>query len=325
MDSQLAVRAIEAVRLLHRLGYLGLRILPGINASGTAWRIAIFNVTEWRADDPFGGPFLARERCLYSTADENAFNQEIQFPRDVSHVSVAEAILDGMPSLQRSSMEETGNREYVHWYAQLASLVNQLSDLPVAYANYFDDTEGWEMGWGSKQRFPHPPAYVPENTESAKSSNRDEFYVLELCNRVLGSAGENQKTFPWLMGDPSLKNHARKKLPVDGFWEEHDLVVEYHEKQHSEPVPFFDSRITSTGMPRGEQRKIYDARKARQIPENGKMLGIINYRDFDHQKGKIVRNPEHDFQVAADLLEKALRSSRPEVITNFEVPGQSSS
>ncbi|MEV7644483.1 MULTISPECIES: hypothetical protein [Actinomycetes] len=165
MDSQLAVRIIEAVRLLHSLGYRGLRILPGINASGTAWRIAVFNVTEWRADDRFGGPFLARESCLYSTADENVFNQKIQFPHDVSHVNVAEAILIGMPSLQRSSMEDTGNREYVQWYAQLAARVNQLTDLPVAYADYFDDTEGWEIGWGSEQRFPHPPAYAPENAD----------------------------------------------------------------------------------------------------------------------------------------------------------------
>ncbi|WP_334122355.1 hypothetical protein [Glutamicibacter sp.] len=160
MASQLAVRIIEAVRLLHRMGYAGLRVVPGMNASGTAWRIVIFNVTEWDNASQFGAPFEPRESCLYSTAANDVFNNHIQFPSDVSCTTVAEAILAEMPSLQRTALSATGNEEYVRWYAQLASQVHGLSDLPIAHADYFDNTEGWAIGWGSRQRIPHPPTYI---------------------------------------------------------------------------------------------------------------------------------------------------------------------
>lgn len=317
MESLLPLRIFEAVRLLHRLGYAGLRILPGINASGTAWRIILFNVSEWDNRDEFGGPYHARESCVYSTGADNIFNNTVQFPEDVSHVSVAEAILDGMPSLQRTSLSQTGNDEYVRWYAMLASQVNTLSDLPVAYADYFDDSEGWELGWGSKRRFLPPPAYTAQVDEPVVYPKRDEHYVLLLCAQYLGSQCENQKTFSWLLGDPTEKTGKQKKLPVDGYWEEHDLIVEYHEKQHSEAVPFFDSKITATGMNRGEQRKIYDARKTQEIPKHGINLVIIDYRDFDHRKGKIVRNPESDLLVVGNLLKQASKNSRPGVTATF--------
>jgi len=168
MASQLAVRIIEAVRLLHCMGYGGLRVVPGMNASGTAWRIVIFNVTEWDNDSQFGAPFEPRESCLYSTAAKDVFNNHVQFPSDVSCTTVAEALLAEMPSLQRTALRATGNEEYVCWYAQLASQVHGLSDLPIAYADYFDDTDGWAIGWGSRQRIPHPPTYIAVAEEASK-------------------------------------------------------------------------------------------------------------------------------------------------------------
>lgn len=268
---QMPLRILEAVRLLHRVGYLGVRILPGINASGSAWRIIIFSVVEWDPEEEFGNPYLAEESSVYSTADDYVFNNEIQFPADVPHVAVAEAILESMPSLQRTTPEQTGNQEYASWYAQLISQVHNVRDLPVAYADYFDDSKGWELGWGTKHFFPRPPAYVPapavqQPDPHSDGPHRDELYVLGLCEQVLKADCVRQKTFPWLLGDPSKKTSMQKKLPVDDYWEVHNLVVEYNEKQHSEPVPFFDSKITPTGMLRGAQRKLDDARKAQKIP-----------------------------------------------------------
>lgn len=323
MDSQLPLRILEAVGLLHRLGYLGLRILPGINASGTAWRIIISNVTEWKPDLKYGDPHSAEESCLYSTAAENVFNNDVQFPEDVSRVSVAEAILETMPSLQRSAPEETGNLDYVRWYAQLLSQVTKLSELPVAYADCFDDSEGWELGWGSDRRFPAPPHYRPEPVATMVPEHikqRDEHYVMELCAEVLGMPYAGQQTFDWLLGEPSLKSGKRKALPVDGYFEELGLVVEYHERQHSESVPLFDNKVTSTGMLRGEQRKLYDARRAELIPQHGLTLLIIDYRDFENEKGKIVRDPGNDRQIVAALLVRAAECAEPAVVTNFPVP-----
>lgn len=323
MDSQLPLRILEAIGLLHRLGYLGLRILPGINASGTAWRIIIFNVIEWNAEDKFGDPHNASESCVYTTAGVNVFNNDVQFPEDVSHVGVAEAILEAMPSLQRSTPGETGNLDYVRWYAQLLSQVTRLDELPVAYADYFDDSEGWELGWGSDRRFPAPPRYLPEPDAPlvpAKAGHRDEHYVLDLCAEVLGMSCAGQQTFDWLRGEPSLKSGKRKALPVDGYFEALGMVVEYHERQHSEPVPFFDNKVTSTGMLRGAQRKLYDARKAALIPHHGLTLLVIDYRDFFHKKGKIVRDPARDREIVGALLARSAECTDPGVVTNFPVP-----
>lgn len=324
---QMPLRILEAVRLLHRMGYLGVRILPGMNASGSAWRIIIFNVVEWDPEDEFGNPYLAEESSVYSTADDYVFNNEIQFPSDVTHVAVAEAILESMPSLQRTTPEQTGNQEYASWYAQLLSQVHNVRELPVAYADYFDDSRGWELGWGSKHFFPRPPEYVPapavqQPDPNSDGPHRDELYVLGLCEQVLKADCVRQKTFPWLVGDASRKTNSRRMLPVDGYWEQLDLVVEYHERQHSEPVPHFDKRMTVSGMTRGEQRKRYDARKAELIPANRLTLVIIDFRDFQTTKGRIVRHPERDITVVAGLLERALAEELAGVISNFPVPAE---
>lgn len=167
---------------------------------------------------------------------------------------MAEEILKAMPSLQRTTLDETGNQAYVLWYAMLCSQIRDLRDLPIAYADYFDDSEGWELGWGSKRRVRTPPVYEPPLPASLRSGS-DEHYVLELCDQVLGSRRAGQKTFEWLVGDPSEKTGQRKLLPVDGYWEDFDLAVEYHERQHTESVPFFDDKITASGILRGKQRK----------------------------------------------------------------------
>ena len=145
-------------------------------------------------------PLSGRGIQLYSTADDYVFNIEIQFPADVTHVAVAEAILESMPSLQRTTPEQTGNQEYASWYAQLISQVHNVRDLPVAYADYFDDSKGWELGWGTKHFFPRPPDYVPapavqQPDPHSDGPHRDEIYVLGLCEQVLKADCVRQKTF----------------------------------------------------------------------------------------------------------------------------------
>lgn len=63
-----------------------------------------------------------------------------------------------------------------------------------------------------------------------------------------------------------------------GYWPGLKLVVEFYERQHSEPVPFFDKpdRVTVSGVPRGQQRAIYDERRRERIPQQGIALVIIS-------------------------------------------------
>ncbi|MGO2777917.1 hypothetical protein [Glutamicibacter arilaitensis] len=144
--------------------------------------------------------------------------------------------------------------------------------------------------------------------------------MLELCSDTLGLPCIGQQSFDWLRGDPSLKNGKRKTLPIDGYFEELGLVVEYHERQHSEAVPFFDNKLTSTGMLRGPQRKLYDARKAALIAQHGLTLLVIDYRDFENKRGKIERDLGRDRKIVAALLDRAAQCTEHGVVTNFPVP-----
>ena len=132
---------------------------------------------------------------------------------------------------------------------------------------------------------------------------RDEQYVLDLCDRVLGLTASRQHKFDFLRGD------AGTKLPVDAFYAELGLVIEYQERQHTEAVPHFDQRMTVSGMPRGEQRRRYDKRRRKAIPANGLELVILRFSDFAHSGRKRLRRTSADEAVVAELLARYLRKS----------------
>ncbi len=136
----------------------------------------------------------------------------------------------------------------------------------------------------------------------AKRVDSDEHYVMNLCDEVLGTIGERQHVFPWLLGDLSLKTGQRRRLPVDGYWASQNLVVEFQEKQHTEAVPIFDRRETVSGVPRGEQRRLYDERKVQLIPENGLRLVVIHKSEFRTHRDKIVRDHDCDIEVVRRRL-----------------------
>lgn len=131
----------------------------------------------------------------------------------------------------------------------------------------------------------------------AKRAESDEHYVLDLCDEVLASRGERQARFDWLLGDTSPTTGRASQLPVDGYWPELSLVVEFQEKQHTESVPIFDRRMTVSGISRGEQRRKYDDLKVALVPAHGLRLVVIHKRDFVTKRDLIVRDHERDLGV----------------------------
>ncbi|WP_328903739.1 site-specific integrase [Streptomyces sp. NBC_00441] len=73
----------------------------------------------------------------------------------------------------------------------------------------------------------------------ATREGSDEAYIVGLCDRILGESALPQHRFDWLRGDPGVGGR-RVKLPVDAYWPGHQLVVEYRELQHDQPMPHFD-------------------------------------------------------------------------------------
>jgi hypothetical protein len=137
-----------------------------------------------------------------------------------------------------------------------------------------------------------------------KRDGSDEAYVVDLCNQVLGETAVTQHRFDWLLGDAG-SGGRRIKLPVDAYWAGHQLVVEYREVQHDQPVPHFDKpdRLTVSGVHRGEQRALYDARRESEIPAHGLRLVVIRPADLDaDSRGRLRRNREADIAALRKIL-----------------------
>ena len=86
-------------------------------------------------------------------------------------------------------------------------------------------------------KVPTPSSKVPPildgTNKMRQRQNSDEYYVIGLCNEVLGQTASQQHRFEFLRGDTGCK------LPVDAYYEQLNLVVEYCETQHTEAAPFF--------------------------------------------------------------------------------------
>ena len=135
----------------------------------------------------------------------------------------------------------------------------------------------------------------PINHMPATRKNSDESYVIDLCDESLGITAKRQHRFDFLRGDSGTC------LPVDAYYPSLNLVVEYHERQHSESVPLFDKRMTVSGVTRGEQRRLYDLRREQVLPEHGIKLVVISYKDFGSSK-TLKRDKANDIRIVKNIL-----------------------
>jgi very-short-patch-repair endonuclease len=137
----------------------------------------------------------------------------------------------------------------------------------------------------------------------------DEWYLITICNQVLGLEASRQHRFDGLRGDPG-KNGRRQKLPVDAFYAPLRLIVEVHERQHTVSVPLFDRRSTISG-PRREQRAKYDKFRREFCEKEGYKLVVLDTALFKQRRKKLVRDQTSDHEVvraklrAADVTRRA--------------------
>lgn len=136
---------------------------------------------------------------------------------------------------------------------------------------------------------------------------RDEEYVIDLCDEVLRLKSERQHQFNFLRGDTCRDGSVGRRLPVDAYYEKLKLVIEYHERQHTEAVPFMDKLHAVSGVSRSQQRKIYDERRCKILPENGIKLEVINVAELSCKPNKRLRqDKEHDLEVIRQRLAQYL-------------------
>jgi hypothetical protein len=134
---------------------------------------------------------------------------------------------------------------------------------------------------------------------------RDEAYILDICDELLGERGERQKRFDFLRGLPSLTTRRCSMLPVDAYYPGKALVIEYHELEHTRSVKLWN-KMTACGLTRDQQRRRYDRRRAKVLPKNGIRLVVIDYKSLDpDRRGRVPRAAKTRNSVR-DLLRKVL-------------------
>ncbi len=133
--------------------------------------------------------------------------------------------------------------------------------------------------------------------------DRDEDYIIALCDELLGVTAERQCKFPFLLGDVGQRG-GRAHLPVDAFYDELNLAIEYRELQHTEAVAIMDYKQTISGMSRAEQRRKYDERRRAVLPAYDVRLIELDYSMFEHDtKKRLKRNVETDKEVIRKILD----------------------
>ena len=107
---------------------------------------------------------------------------------------------------------------------------------------------------------------------------RTEQYVVGLLEQLLGPRDHTNR-FDWAVGDVSPATGRAVELPFDAVWERRRLIMEVDEEQHREETPFFDKvdRLTVSGVHRGEQRRLYGARKRAAAVEQGYTVIVIEW------------------------------------------------
>lgn len=135
--------------------------------------------------------------------------------------------------------------------------------------------------------------------------NSEENYVLNLCDEILQEKGQRQHTFGFLLGDVHRDGKTRTRLPVNAYYEQANLVVEYLEFQS--PDDDTSEKMTVSGVSRAEQRKIYHQRKKEVFRKKQIPLVEIKYKDLLHDKNnQLLRDQEQDTRVIKRLLMKYL-------------------
>lgn len=146
------IRILQGVYVLHQRGYHRLRVLPGMSPSGMYWRVAI-TLSVNMIDDASLSDHFDRDIALHYTTGSLA-----EFAgREVTVTTTPDEVADLILSALRNVTPTHDDPAYTTWFAELLHSVERTKALPVAYADYFDAGEGWEIGWGSGVKYPRPP------------------------------------------------------------------------------------------------------------------------------------------------------------------------
>ena len=190
---------------------------------------------------------------------------------------------------------------------------NTLDKIPFVHAEQNGKNTYWYLvREGAEYK---PSEVATENSKKQlgikKRESSDEYYVLNLCDAILNEKASRQHTFPFLLGDFHKDKITRTKLPLDAYYRNLNLAIEYRKKQLEEEISTAENPIAKTvsGVSRSEQRKIYDLRKRDVLVRKNINLVEINYYAFAYDnENLIIRDEEKDTEILKGILKEFILS-----------------
>jgi hypothetical protein len=180
---------------------------------------------------------------------------------------------------------------------------NALDSIPLLHVERNDSSVYWYFVRDGFKYAPKEP--VKEITKKQKAIRRressDEYYLIGLINDLLNARASHQHTFDFLLGDYHKNGKTRTELPLDAYYADQNLVIEFLDKSNSESIN--QDKMTISGVTRAEQRDIYRKRKQGVLRANDINLIEIDYARFDCDvEQNLSRNRENDLKLLREIL-----------------------
>jgi hypothetical protein len=183
-----------------------------------------------------------------------------------------------------------------------------LDSIPLLHVERNEDTVYWYFVREGGKYSPKEPIQEVTNKQKAISrrESSDEYYLIGLINELLDTRASHQHTFDFLLGDYHKNGKTRTELPLDAYYADQNLVIEFLDKGNSESVN--RDKMTISGVKRSKQRDIYRQRKQGILKANDINLIEVDYTLFAcDTEQNLSRNKENDVKLLKEILKHYLK------------------
>ena len=198
-----------------------------------------------------------------------------------------------MPDLIKAGVFNKDNKKGLPLRKLLRSLDknNTLDQIPCAHAERNEKDVYWYIVREGATYSPTIATPTITNKQKALNAieNSDETFILNLCDEILNHTAVRKHTFDFLLGDMHKNSKSRTKLPIDAFYKDLKLAIEFegYFKEEVAKEGFLDSARTS-------QIDIYKKRKKDYLDKKEIKLITINYKSFEcDENGAINRESDN--------------------------------
>lgn len=174
--------------------------------------------------------------------------------------------------------------------------------IPTAHAERNENTVYWYLVREGEKYEPKEaiPLITKREQRLLDIKNSDEYYLVNLCDEILGEEASRKHTFDSIVGNLHKRGKGRTKLPVDAYYEDLDLVIEFFKAQ-----PETQEELTEEEKARNEQITYYDELKKKRVLKMEFHFVEIKYSQFDlNASGELIRNTENDVSVLKNILQE---------------------